>query len=244
MLHSLKMPRAVIFDYGETLAHEDGFDAGKGFAAILEYAVCNPKQADSDELLSSFGGCYRQLRLNAHAAGVEIPNIQRWRWLFEMYGLEFSLTAEALEPIFWDAAAPCVPTPHMPQLLAMLREKGILTGVISNMGFSGRALTARLKRFFPEHPFAFVMSSADYVLRKPNPLLFELALKKAGCSAGEAWFCGDNPAMDIVGAHAAGMVPVFYDRDLGCAYREPGTVEEMPPCLRIEDWSELMEALG
>jgi len=243
MLLSIQRPRAVIFDYGETLAHEDGFDARKGFEAILEYAVRNPLQADADELLSSFGGCYQQLRLNAHAAGVEIPNIQRWRWLFEMYGLEFSLAPEALEPIFWDAAAPCIPTPNMPQLLALLRGKGILSGVISNMGFSGRALAARLKRLFPGHQFAFVMSSADYVLRKPNPLLFELALKKAGCSAGDAWFCGDNPAMDIVGAHAAGMLPVFYDCDLGCAYREPGTVEEMPPCIRIGDWVELMDML-
>lgn len=243
MRAKLQTPRAVIFDYGETLAHEDGFDSEAGFSAILKYACKNSRNADGAQLLDAFGGCYRQLRQNAHGAGVEIPNIQRWKWLFEMYDLEFTLSSEQLEPIFWDAAAPCVQTPGMEALLALLRRKGICTGVISNMGFSGDALKARLERLYPEHHFEFVMSSADYVLRKPNPLLFQLALKKAGCSAQEAWFCGDNPAMDIVGAANAGITAVYYDCDLGCAYREPGFVENMPDCIRIEDWKELISML-
>ena len=57
---------------------------------------------------------------------------------------------EELEEIFWNAAAPCEPTPNMERLLALLREKSIKTGVISNMGFSGASLKKRLKRLFPE----------------------------------------------------------------------------------------------
>jgi len=30
------------------------------------------------------------------------------------------------------------------------------------------------------------------MFRKPNPMLFELALKKAGLNAGDVWFCGNN----------------------------------------------------
>lgn len=243
MLSGHTMPKFIIFDYGETLAHEEGFHPDRGFAAILPYAAQNPQNLDADALLSSFAKCFRQLRLDAHGVGVEIPNRRRWRWLFEMYDLEFTLPEEELETIFWNAAAPCEPTPGMQELLAKLREKNIGTGVVSNMGFSGEALTLRLQTLFPEHSFRFIMSSADYVLRKPNPRLFELAVKKSGCTAEECWFAGDNPAMDILGAAGAGLTPVYYARDLGCSYREISSVSEMPPCIRIEDWSELYPLL-
>ena len=243
MLSNHSKPRFIIFDYGETLAHEDNFYPGRGFAALLPHAAGNPQQADADTLLSAFSECFRQLRLDAHGIGVEIPNCRRWRWLFEMFDLEFSLPERELEDIFWDAAAPCIPTPGIQELLALLREMDIGTGVVSNMGFSGAALKRRLGLLFPEHDFRFVMSSADYVLRKPNPRLFELAVKKSGCMPGEIWFAGDNPAMDIAGAAGAGLTPVYYDRDLGCAYRVPAHPEQMPPCIRIEDWSELYDFL-
>lgn len=243
MFSNRSKPSFIIFDYGETLAHEDGFHPDRGFAALLEYAVKNPQQMDADAVTTAFASCFRQLRLDAHAVGVEIPNRRRWRWLFEMYDLEFSLPEEEMETTFWNAAAPCVPTPGMTELLAILRAQNIGTGVVSNMGFSGTALRLRLDTLFPEHSFRFVMSSADYVLRKPNPRLFALALKKSGCRAEETWFAGDNPGMDIMGAAGAGLTPVYYDRDLGCAYREPFHVQELPPCLRIEDWSELYDFL-
>lgn len=239
----LKNVRAVLFDYGETLAHEDGFDPKNGFAALLEHAAANPMQADATTLLSAFGDCYYQLRLDAHEAGAELPNLLRWKWLFEMHELEFHLNPVQIETIFWDAAAPCVPTPSMPELLALLRKKGVRSGVVSNMGFSGQCLKHRLQHLFPDHHFDFVMTSADYLIRKPDPHLFALALKKARCRADEALFCGDNPGMDILGAHRAGITPVFYDRDLGCAYRKPTYLDQMPPCIRISDWSQLHEAL-
>lgn len=244
MLTQLQRPRFMIFDYGETLAHEDDYSPGDGFAAILPYAVKNPTGADAAELLAAFSGCYKEIRRLCHEAGAEIPNLARWRWLFEMYDLEFSLSAAELERVFWDAAAPCVPTPGSRRLLELLRSCGIGTGVVSNMGFSGTLLQSRLEKLFPEHRFEFVISSSDYVLRKPNSRLFQLALKKTGCAAEEVWFAGDNPAADIAGAAAAGMTALYYDCDLGCAYREQAVPDVMPRHLRIENWSELYAFFG
>ena len=107
------------------------------------------------------------------------------------------------------------------------------------MGFAGESLRHRIERLYPNHRFDPVLSSADYVLRKPNPRLFQLALKKAGFAPEETWFLGDNPQADVAGAHAAGVFPVYYDRDLGCAYRESAPLDPDIPCLRIHDWSEL-----
>ena len=234
----LQTPRLMLFDYGETLAHEDDYRAQDGFNAILKYAD-PPANVDGDALLTAFRATFHELRRNAHAAGVEIPNRQRWRWLFESFELHFSLPLDALEEIYWDAAAPCVPTPGMEELLTRLRANGIRTGVISNMGFAGESLRHRIERLYPEHRFDPVLSSADYVLRKPNPRLFQLALKKAGFAPEESWFLGDNPQADVAGAHAAGIFSVYYERDLGCAYRESAPLDPNIPCLRIHDWSEL-----
>lgn len=235
----IRRPGFVLFDYGETLAHEADYRPEAGFAAILPHARKNPRGADAGELLAAFRACFHDLRRRAHAAGAEIPNRQRWRWLFEMYDLEFDLPVDVLELLYWDAAAPCSPTPGMEGLLARLRERRIGSGVISNMGFSGSALRARLEKLFPEHRFDFVLSSADYVLRKPDPHLFELALHKCGHPAREVWFLGDNPEADVIGAANAGLTPVYYERDLGCAYRALPRTERLPPCLRVRDWPEL-----
>lgn len=232
-------PGFVLFDYGETLAHEADYRPEDGFAALLDCARSNPQGLSASTLLTAFRSAFQTLRRQAHDAGLEIPNQLRWKWLFEFFDLEFDRDMDALETLYWDAAAPCVQTPGMAELLQLLRRRGIGTGVVSNMGFAGRSLRRRLQTLFPEHNFAFVLSSADYVLRKPNPRLFALAVKKSGCPAQRCWFLGDNLETDIAGAAAAGLNAVYYDRDLGCAYREPATVDPMPRCVRISDWSEL-----
>ena len=237
------LPKLVIFDYGETLAHEDDFRAREGFAAILPYATENSLGATADVLFMEYRSAYYDLRREAHRLGLEMPNIRRWQWLFDIYGLKFSRSMETLEGIFWNAAAPCVPTPNMGKLLSLLRRKGIQTGVISNMGFSGASLKKRLEGLYPEHEFDFVISSADYILRKPNGRIFALGLRLADCRAEDAWFLGDNLRCDIAGAAAAGIHPVYYDRDLGCAYREKEEIAVMPDCTRVRDWSELIELL-
>lgn len=237
------LPKLLIFDYGETLGHEDDFLAREGFAAILPYAVENPLNAGADKLFQDYRSAYFELRKEAHRLGLELPNIRRWQWLFDIYGLKFSRSMEELEEIFWNAAAPCVPTPNMPELLALLREKKIRTGVISNMGFSGASLKKRLEALFPEHRFDFVISSADYILRKPNKRIFELGLRMGGCSAEDAWFLGDNLRCDIAGAASAGIRPIHYDRDLGCAYRENEEIRDLPEYTRVTDWSEVIEMI-
>ena len=237
------LPKLVMFDYGETLAHEEHYSTRRGFAGILPYACENPESAGADTLYARYRDAYEELRQQGQRIGVEIPNAARWRWVCDMLDIRFSLPTAELEELFWDAAAPCTPTPGMPRLLALLREKGIRTGVISNMGFSGAALARRLQKTFPEHRFDFVISSADYILRKPDPHIFALGLHRAGCRAEEAWFLGDNLRCDILGAASAGILPVYYALDLGDAYREPQDVDALPAHLVIRDWDELIRLI-
>lgn len=59
--------------------------------------------------------------------------------------------------------------------------------------------------------FAFFIYEKSDVLRKPNRILFDIALQKANLRADEVWYCGDNLQADIEGASQAGIYPVWYD---------------------------------
>lgn len=134
--------------------------------------------------------------------------------------------------------------PGAPEMLAELRARGIRTGVISNLGWSCEALTERLTRLLG-HTFEFVIVSSEYGVRKPNPLLFCVALNKAKLPAWDVWFCGDQIEADIHGARNAGIFPVWYQCDTvenPFEHKNQGVLIKGRH-LHIRHWRELLQAL-
>ena len=116
---------------------------------------------------------------------------------------------------------------------------GIRTGVISNIGMSGVALSNRIKRLLPYNKFEFIIASSEYVFRKPHKRIFEIALKKAQLQSDDVWYCGDNILCDVEGAKAYGITPIWYT---GAITRD--TVSVPDSCLEISDWYELSEIVS
>jgi putative hydrolase of the HAD superfamily len=58
-----------------------------------------------------------------------------------------------------------------------------------------------------------VVASATVGVRKPEPEIFEVALRQAGCEPAEALAVGDTPEEDLDGAAAAGIRGLLIDRD-------------------------------
>ena len=114
------------------------------------------------------------------------------------------------EKIFWDNVSAGAVMPNADKIIDFIKENGIRSGVISNIGFSGIALTDRINRLLPHNKFVFIIASSEYMFRKPNPMIFELALKKAGLVCADVWFCGDNIKADVEGSAAVGLFPVWY----------------------------------
>jgi FMN phosphatase YigB (HAD superfamily) len=69
-----------------------------------------------------------------------------------------------------------------------------------------------LERFGLAHYFEFVLDSAACGHRKPGSLIFEVALRRAGCTAAEVLFIGDRPDLDVEPAHRHGMEALHLDR--------------------------------
>jgi putative hydrolase of the HAD superfamily len=101
--------------------------------------------------------------------------------------------------------------PGARETLEELRGYGIPIGVVSNCSFGQDVLRHELAQYGLADRVAFIMVSAEYAVRKPNPLIFEMAAAKLGVEPTDIWFAGDQLGTDIAGAKATGMTSVWFN---------------------------------
>lgn len=238
------LPKMILFDYGHTLLYEPDFDALRGERALFQYVVRNKNNLSPEEVNTFSGKLFDEIG-RARAVGIEIHERQFQRMLYEYLEIELSISYEEAEMIFWNHTSTGAVMPNAGKMIDFINSKRIRSGVISNIGFSENALRNRFDRLLPNHRFEFIIASSEYSLRKPSHFLFNLALRKAGLSPDEVWFCGDNVKADVEGSAAVGIFPVWYE-DLVCEnpWREQN-VGITPGCdyIHINDWFELIEIL-
>ena len=144
-------------------------------------------------------------------------------------GVEVSLeTAGKIWRRIQQTPAGLAPFPDAAPALRALRERGLLTGLISNMDTGGDRLVAELGL---DGLFDLAVTSGDVGAAKPNPAIFLAALSRSGVQAGEAVHVGDQLSSDVRGALAVGIRPVLIDRD--------GNHPRYRECPRIDSLSEL-----
>ena len=233
----MAIPKMILFDYGQTLIAEQKFDGVKGTEAVLQYATRNKNQlsaeqvqAKANEINREFGRFDPEKR---HLFQIEIPNTMFTPYLYESQGIEIALSNSEIDTVFWNAAAPGVPTEGIEDFLRYLKNKGIRTGVISNIAYDSSVVAERINRLLPENAFEFIITSSNFMFRKPNKRIFDLALEKAELQPGEVWYIGDQYECDVKGSLNAGLLPVWYIGAIDLPYTEDKNI------LTITDWDEL-----
>ncbi len=204
-------PKMILFDYGHTLLCEPDYDTLRATKALFHFIKKNKNHHMPEEVQACAQQFWKNLREPAVRQELELSQISFMRLLYEYLEIEFSVSWEEAEKIFWEHTTNPKIMPGAEQMLKILQELSIRTGVISNISFSGKLLAERMNRFFPGNQFEFILASSDYGVRKPCRYLFDIALKKAELSASQTWFCGDNPTADIEGALQTGIFPVWYE---------------------------------
>ncbi len=241
----MRKPKMILFDYAHTLLYEPDADFLRGEEAAFAHLVRNPRSVTPQEAAELGTSLFLAARPCRHS-GWELHEHQQLRLKYDLLNLTFDVPLAELEDILWTAACPGKTMPGVQDMLADLRHRGIRTAVISNLGFTGEALTRRLHRLLPEHRFEFVIASSDYGVRKPDPLIFRAALSRAGLTPEETWFCGDQIEADVFGAQAAGIFPVWYEEQTipnGFARKNAG-LHISGSHLHIHHWRELNKALA
>src|SRR5262249_49673819 len=89
------------------------------------------------------------------------------------------------------------------ETLAELKGRGLHLGIVSNID------EADLQHWIDvaglRSSFGSLLSSGAAGSCKPDRRIYELALERAGCAAGDALFVGDSLPQDIAGANRLGM---------------------------------------
>jgi len=239
---SMKKPKMILFDYGQTLVNESVFNGLVGETALLARAVKNGSNATAEEIQKFINEIEEEIgRFNPNTIDLykyEIHNFNFQRYVYEYFNVSFDIDQWEMEKTFWDNASPAVPADGIEELLKYLHDNEIRTGVISNISFGEEALNNRIDELIPSNHFEFIMASSDYVFRKPSKYIFNLALKKAGLSAEEVWYCGDNPFCDVEGSAGVGMTAVWYTGAARSKRRKPETEH-----ILIEDWKNMIPLL-
>jgi HAD superfamily hydrolase (TIGR01509 family) len=100
--------------------------------------------------------------------------------------------------------------PEARKVLAAVRKLGVHVGLVSDI--DQPMLEDHLDFLQLREAFDSVTCSEAAKALKPDPRVFHLALRQAGCAASEALMVGDSLERDVDGAVAVGMQAILVDR--------------------------------
>ena len=138
--------------------------------------------------------------------------------VMELYPKEFIATigypAEAVEPFkhafraAWGTTHTLVPGAE--QMLQALQAKGYRLFAASNS--FGHLQRSRLEHAGILHYFEDTYISMDIGYDKPDIRFYQEALRRCGLQPSEVLMIGDSMTTDVLGAQAAGIDALFFDR--------------------------------
>lgn len=221
--------RAIFFDVGWTLTYPHA-SIWEIFADLCKGCGVTARPADCERLIKSLTtATHEQAVARFHAGATYSDSDEEFAAIFEQMGaLVFSqvgvyngqteLVREFLAR-FWNENNWSV-FPDVYEVLAELRARGVILGVLSNAPSN---LLAFLDRLGIASHLDFAVVSAVEGVKKPDRRIFAAALSRAGVAPHEALHVGDMYFEDIIGGRAAGLRTLLMERNprsLFPSYRE------------------------
>ena len=124
------------------------------------------------------------------------------------------------------------------ETLQALRARGLHIGMVSNI--DNDQLDHLIEVAGLRDLFDSLLTSESAGSCKPDPAIFDEALRRAGCAAHEALFVGDTLAQDVAGAKRAGMRSVLiWHRD-----DKPPPLDGIEPDHVIRAIPDLLDLIG
>jgi putative hydrolase of the HAD superfamily len=184
--------RAVIFDYGMVLTGQPNANAHDAMVRITGLPH------------DQFEAIYWADR-HAYDEG-KLTGLQFWQNLVR--DAKLNLDAAAIDQLNgWDARMWTTQNPAMLAWQFALKQHGIRTAILSNMGDT---VLASIQREFDWLPrFDVLIWSFEHKMAKPDPAIYSLTLDKLGVRPEEALFIDDKQA-NIDAARALGLIAIQF----------------------------------
>jgi HAD superfamily hydrolase (TIGR01509 family) len=204
-------PQGLLFDYGGTLVEEVSVDFRAGNEWLLSRASYRPARVTLEDVLERASRVTKEVAERRDHVHLETAWPTLTRLIHDFFGIRFDTPMAELELGFWRASVQTRPMPGARKALEQFHRSSVPTAVVSNTSFGEQVIRFELGRHGLADHLAFVVVSADYSVRKPNVLLFEIAAARLGVRPEDIWFVGDRLDTDVAGAKAAGMTAVWFN---------------------------------
>ncbi len=129
-----------------------------------------------------------------------------WRKVAEEGGLKLA-ESQIRELVHWDARMWMIENRAMLAWQTELKQRGLLTAIVSNMGDTVHAEMEREFEWLSR--FDVLVWSYRLGVAKPDPVIYRYALDQLGTLPGETLFIDDRPA-NVDAALKLGMVGVVF----------------------------------
>ena len=227
--------KAVFFDFDDTLDNRDAaFRVGLSAFLRYYYPSLNEEEIASrrEEMFFFQRGHYGEIiyyrDMLAHFLEVWPPEIP-------------TDVHTAYRRMIRAFAAAGQPHPDVCTTLTALRQRGYLTGIITN----GTPRTQSLKmdhsglRLYVD----LVVLAGEENIQKPDTRIFRLAAGRLGVPPTACLFVGDHPQNDLEGARAAGFIPVrkIWDFDADHPIQHYPLTEDIPTIRHISEVLSLLD---
>ncbi|XP_051128811.1 uncharacterized protein LOC127249832 isoform X2 [Andrographis paniculata] len=177
----------------------------------------------------------------------KIPNIVWWKTVvresFVRAGYDYD--DETFEKIFkriyatFGSSAPYSIFPDSQPFLRWLHGKGVTVGIVSNAEYRYQDVILPALGLHQGSEWDFGVFSGLEGVEKPDPRMYEIALKRAGnISPEEALHIGDSMRKDYLPAKSIGMHALLLDRFStpdAKAWRKSGAIV-LPNLVAAQDW--------
>ncbi|CAN5811519.1 HAD-IA family hydrolase [soil metagenome] len=223
--------RAVLFDLDDTLFDHQYCSR----AALAVVRTLHPAFGSIDIPILEAAHSRILETLHADVMGGRIPldsaRVERFRQLYETAGVEAdatlaSRTAVAYRDAYIDARQAVAGAASV--LAAVHRRAKV--GIVSNNLLQEQR--EKLRHCGLESFYDVLVVSEEFGVSKPDPRLFEIALARVECAADETVMVGDSWSADVMGAFAAGIRPIWFNRN---ATEAPAGAPPVPVIASFDD---------
>ena len=161
----------------------------------------------------------RQKDLRAEASHGHVSYAAYWDQFLLMRGVTDPEQRKTLSKKIFDYSDSVIPVPGGREVVAGLKQRGFILGVVTDTMYPLEWKMRRLARVGVAEFVDVVACSTVLGAHKPDPTMYSNALQQAHLAPGEAAFVGHD-ARELEGARKAGMatVAVNYDPDAKADY--------------------------
>ena len=192
--------RALIFDAGDILYYRP--ERGVKFATFLKEQGLEISPTHTQQKKAIEYKAYRG----------EIDHDEYREAIVQMYGIcQPELVARGKQALIDDDANVAF-FEGVPETLLALKAQGYMLGIVTDTANSISAKLSWFERGGFGHVWDSIISSMDIGTRKPDPRIYQAALRQLGLTCDQAVFVGHR-ASELAGARSVGMRTIAFNYD-------------------------------